>query len=899
MFGAPKYNSCNARTVHRILYIFVTVIMFMCCPCEISRIESEEGRTNHMGYYCKDEPRCLCFSSSDELCPAIVCEDKILMHRRALMSDSVKYRMECRGETQGDPYHYLSMFLSANFSAKWAKVGVLIVINCTAPPHGQSLLEAESRGNVGGRHGIPLEIVHIICEQATFRLDKQHLAGFGNLRRLRVLCPKLSEVDEDLLSGISRGRLELLQISETQVQNLPERFFMDITNIKHVILSRNKLRAFGRSFLSSLPNITTLILSENEIESMDDDIFLQTHLITTLELQKNFLSQLPTSVCSLRNLQSLNAEYNRICFIPQECLFSLPSLNEVTLSGNRLITLGPASNLYQTERITPSNNLEAIVDVLSVDEMHPNSSSMLEPFGKFGDTAIGTSLMKSLNLSNNALTSLPNEAFFTMQKLDTLDISKNRITYLHQDILSRNEVLDHLDASNNFLTHIPATLMRSNSRLTVLELSYNFIETLALDFFQNSTRLCQIYINNNRIRNLPDKIFKPFLTHTTGCAWPVLDMSSNLLEDIPNLTIPQLTYLSLSENRLTSIKPDMLEHLPHLLEVNLSHNLIHSIQMPIMPLVLNETVLFGKHLTKLEVIDLSSNQLTTFPGITLVVSTLKHLNLWDYTLTTRHVDLSHNRIDLTECHDYMQSVRMVWGCLSPLHRLTGLEVIILSHNNITYIPMEFQHYLPNLRFVDLSHNKIKQLWYGDLLFTEAQKDMDLEMFRRQTFLWDPRSEVKELFFNQFPGSNNLTIDLRHNSIDSVELPDEKIGIVIPDCYVDRQFSRVSLLLGHNPFQCDCRVFKLLQYSLKEIRPVSALERQTGHRLVLPAVIDLQDLHCSKPDSINGKAVAEVDTLGYHWLPMIGLCLNHAGPLPKLGRHKTAVNATEGKAMGAK
>ncbi|XP_046404356.1 chaoptin-like [Ischnura elegans] len=371
----------------------------------------------------------------------------------------------------------------------------------------------------------------------------------------------------------------------------------------------------------------------------------------------------------------------------------------------------------------------------------------------------------------------------------------------------------------------------------------------------------------------------------------------------------------------------MLSQVPRLLEVNLSHNMIHSIDMPLKPG--EDNVLFSKHLVNLKVIDLSSNRLTVFPHIAAVRTNLKYLNvsrnnfielahepenpclkptdqaleILDMSLNslksvrfferrrslygkTKHVDLSHNRIDLEECIEDMDEARLVWGCLSPLSWLTALEVIILSHNQIACIPMEFQHYLPNLRYVDLSHNKIKQIWHGDLLFTRARDTKDIDLFQDK---WNPCT-VK----NEFPGSNNLTIDLRNNSISSLQLPDDKVRVVLPGCDIGSQFSRVKLLLGHNPFVCDCEVFKLLRYSTMEMRPTSALERHNGHMLVLPAVIDIQDLHCSEPDSMNGKAIADVSSWAYHWLPMIGLCWNHLGVQSEL--RKTSTKPTKVEAM---
>ncbi|XP_046408492.1 uncharacterized protein LOC124172999 isoform X1 [Ischnura elegans] len=203
--------------------------------------------------------------------------------------------------------------------------------------------------------------------------------------------------------------------------------------------------------------------------------------------------------------------------------------------------------------------------------------------------------------------------------------------------------------------------------------------------------------------------------------------------------------------------------------------------------------------------------------------------------------------------------------------------------------------MPNLRYVDLSHNKIKRLWHGDLLYTRARDCMDLELFRKNygkeySKFWFLNSVRK----NRFPGSKNLTIDLRHNSISSLHLPDDKIGVAIPGCDIGSQFSRVKLLLGHNPFVCDCEVFKLLRYASLEMRPTSALERLNGHMLVVPAVIDIQDLHCSEPDSMKGKAIADVNSWAYHWLPMIGICWNHLGVQSELGT--TSTNTTEIEVM---
>ncbi|XP_046408188.1 chaoptin-like [Ischnura elegans] len=674
----------------------------MGCSSEKLATDREDGVM--MGFHCEAEPRCLCFEMKSPNA-IIVCEDKVFLSRRIGLGAPVYYVMECMGEIEIDPYHYLPMILYAHFSAPsimYRDSARLDVSNCSAPSRSQSVLfGALSTGSIGGWRDLSLEILTIICQQSkNVHLSKQHLSGLKQLKRLILICPKLAKLDEDLLSGTSK-RLEKLQIESTQVRDLPERFFADMEAMKSLYLRKNKLKSLGRSFLSSMRSLEIIDLSKNEIKSLDDDVFLQTEKLSHVQLSENLLTTLPTSLCSLRKLKFLLAEYNRITFIPQECLCNMPRLSLVSLKGNKLVTLGQAPTYKK---------------VLSSNETFPNSSSIQEKPANLNNAWIGTSLIEDLCLGNNLLSSLPDDAFYGMDGLQFLNISSNRITYLPQDIFSRNKNLIELLASNSLFANVPAALLRNNTRLDKLDLSHNFIETLDLDFFSASTSLCYIYINDNRIRHLPNKIFKPFEGKRWGCKEFVLDMSRNLLEDVPELSLPLLTNLSLSENNLTWIKYDILWQAGNLKEVNISHNLIHTIDGR---LELDEYhVLFENYLLNLEVIDLSSNRLTVLPSIAFFAKTLKHLNVSNNYITqfafkperrarevkclpfetfdmsgnslksveffgdrlwhfekTRYVDLSRNRIELDGCFEHVYFPRLVWGCLTSLRRLPALEEV--------------------------------------------------------------------------------------------------------------------------------------------------------------------------------------------------------------------------------
>ncbi|XP_046403558.1 carboxypeptidase N subunit 2-like [Ischnura elegans] len=487
MPGARKRCSSNATEGPRYVYIVITLLTLIGCSAKKLAIDCEEDKT--MGYHCKDEPRCIRVITNK--IAKFFCEDNVLIRRWTEESTSVGYEMKCLGETDVDPYHYLSIILFANFSVpshRLYRFATLMVHNCSAPSSNQSeLLGIGSTGFVGGWRQLPLEYLTIYCKQSeSLHLSKNYWSGLKTLKALRVICPKMSEMDEDLLSGISK-RLQYLQIKDTDIQYIPEGSFSDMEKMEVLDLQGNKLRSLTRSFLSSMRNLEKLNLGKNEIEILDDDIFLETENLTSLELEKNSLTALPTSVCILSKLLFLNAEYNRISFIPG-CLYSLHKLFTIHLNGNRLITLG-----LETESITPTYN-----KVLSADETFPNSSSTLKPSGNFNYAPIGLSPFEYLRLDNNYLSLLPYEAFYRMDGYKFLNISSNKITHLPENIFSQNKNLTVLLASNNLLTHIPARLLRNNTRLEKLDMSHNLIEALDLDFFTNSTPLCDIRINDNR-----------------------------------------------------------------------------------------------------------------------------------------------------------------------------------------------------------------------------------------------------------------------------------------------------------------------------------------------------------------------------------------------------------------
>ena len=96
-----------------------------------------------------------------------------------------------------------------------------------------------------------------------------------------------------------------------------------------------------------------------------------------------------------------------------------------------------------------------------------------------------------------------------------------------------------------------------------------------------------------------------------------------------------------------------------------------------------------------------------------------------------------------------------------------LQTLILTNNNInTFFAMNMW----NLTLLDLSYNKINNFSIND---------------------WS-RTSQKEIIIN-----------INHNLIDEIRL-----GII-------RESSKVTILLDNNPFSCDCRNVKLVEFLMNE------------------------------------------------------------------------------------
>jgi hypothetical protein len=204
--------------------------------------------------------------------------------------------------------------------------------------------------------------------------------------------------------------------------------------------------------------------------------------------------------------------------------------------------------------------------------------------------------LQNLGLPNNALTSVPSNAFQQLSSLDRLDLSNNDIKYL---------------ASTDFL---------SLQKLTYLELSENQISSISQKTFLPLRNLVTLKLNGNKLGNSPGSL----KTIAECINLRELDLKSNLIKGSLNVdmlpVLKELEVLDLAKNSFSNVQGDTFSNYPKLQSLSLRNNQID---------VLADDAFFG--LNSLLKLDLSFN------GIVAVSEgSLKHMNR----LTV--LDFTHN-----------------------------------------------------------------------------------------------------------------------------------------------------------------------------------------------------------------------------------------------------------------
>jgi|CXWL01.1.fsa_nt_gi internalin A len=293
------------------------------------------------------------------------------------------------------------------------------------------------------------------------------------------------------------------------------------------------------SSLSQLNQLQRLLLNHNELTALPDWLGQLTQL-QWLDLSSNQLTMLPDSLGQLTQLQYLNLSFNRLLTVPG-WLSRFTQLQTLVLGGNRLTTLPDWLG-----QITWLRELWLIDSQLA---MLPDWLRQLTH-------------LQVLWLLGNPLTMLP-DWVGQLTQLQRLVLSDSQLTML-PDSLGQLIQLEMLDLSDNQLTMLPDSLQQL-TQLQTLSLRGNQLTALP-DWLGQLTQLQRLVLSDNQLTALPDWLGQ--LTQLQR-----LDLSDNQLTALPDWLgqLTQLQLLDLSSNQLAML-PDTLQQIRSLDELFLHKN---------------------------------------------------------------------------------------------------------------------------------------------------------------------------------------------------------------------------------------------------------------------------------------------------------------------------------------
>ncbi|XP_061698088.1 toll-like receptor 8 [Syngnathoides biaculeatus] len=618
--------------------------------------------------------------------------------------------------------------------------------------------------------------------------------------------------------------------------NIAEDSFAAMTKLVNLDLSFNNLTKVPKGLPSSL---ALLKLASNYIQDIFEYDFRGMKQLEVLKIEGN---------CP----RCQNAPYpcvpckNESIAIHANAFNDLVKLRKLNLGGNSLTNINPSwfKNLTELKELFISFNfLETVIT---------------------GDATF--------------LTHIP--------KLEKLDLSFNFLLKIYPQTLKLSKYFSHLVSLRTL--HLAGLVFQEIGtdtlkplydlkNLSALNLGTNFIINSDSSIFSKFSNLKMIYLAENRL--YPTKVRSVMHSNEGYNSVSISTWHHPQDFEISHSLIKQECYdsgrvLSLSSNNLFFISPNQFEGYVNITCLNLSGNgfssALNGTEFTSIPTLTYLDLSFNKldlaydyafsELKKLQVLDISYNShYFQAYGITHNLHFLQKLPV------LRVLNMSHNSIStLTTKHMYSKSLSELqfqnnhlgnlWKERDPSYlalfsNLTNLTILDISYNYITKLPDNVYEFFPkNLTVLRISHNSLSVFRWDKLSHFLHLQSLDLS--------FNVISDVTGMNFN---GTNMLThLDLSHNriyhledgflkgakSLRTLSLSNNMLTLINQSTFQLSPESPIqNLLLGNNPFQCTCH---MLDFILWIETSAVRIPRLTT------------DVTCDAPEKEKGRALIYFD-----------------------------------------
>lgn len=220
-----------------------------------------------------------------------------------------------------------------------------------------------------------------------------------------------------------------------------------------------------------------------------------------------------------------------------------------------------------------------------------------------------------LDVSDNRIGHVDENAFAVMSELNTLNLSGNLIRHLHHEWFTPLRNLRHLDLARNHLVELNNLVFMPLSQLRAINLSHNQLIHIGLLSFQSVNVLERLDLSYNNLSTMPGDFCKWF--HSLHR----LDVSGNPLRSLANIgsmpSTANFTLIARDLRSLKSIDANDTSGLEGMTSLDLSGSALKTID-----------VASFQRLERLQELDLSNCSLRSLPrGLFLPLISLERVNL--------------------------------------------------------------------------------------------------------------------------------------------------------------------------------------------------------------------------------------------------------------------------------
>lgn len=166
-------------------------------------------------------------------------------------------------------------------------------------------------------------------------VNKNVFEGVSNLLFLNFSHNHhLAPVPSNLLRPLTK--LQYVDLSNIGLRNFNSEFFATNTNLRTVILRKNKITEITEASFKNLRNLTVIDLSFNMIMTMKPGAFINTMSMKTLLLKGNQLNAFKGEIFNTgTGLEEIDLSDNQISYIFQTSFKIHPRLKKLNLSSNK------------------------------------------------------------------------------------------------------------------------------------------------------------------------------------------------------------------------------------------------------------------------------------------------------------------------------------------------------------------------------------------------------------------------------------------------------------------------------------------------------------------------------------------------------------------------------------